>query len=105
MLNIALELMQIVPNNFLFLSLFSFPPFLPTPPTPPLFFFAVSGCPAGAFKQSHAPYTKAYISGEIQCTNVFRIREPNNLHNSDLLPSFPLFEKVFINDKLVLDTD
>lgn len=97
MLNIALELMQIVPNNFLllssFFSLFFFS-----------FLFAVSGCPAGTFKQSHAHSTKAYISGEIQCTNVFRTREPNNGRNSDLLPSFLLFEKVFINDKLVLDT-
>lgn len=94
MLNIALELMQIVPNNFLFFFFLLF-----------FFLFAVSGCPAGTFKQSHAHHTKAYISGEIQCTNVFRIREPNNVHNSDLLPSFLLFEKVFINDKLVLDTD
>lgn len=94
MLNIALELMQIVPNNFLFFSFLLF-----------FFLFAVSGCPAGTFKQSHAHHTKGYISGEIQCTNVFRIREPNSVHNSDLLPSFLLFEKVFINDKLVLDTD
>lgn len=100
MLNIALELMQIVPNNFLFLSsFFSFFPLFS------FSFFAVSGCPAGTFKQSHAHRTKAYISGEIQCTNVFRIREPNNGRNSDRLPSSLLFEKVFINDKLVLDTD
>lgn len=92
MLNIALELMQIVPNHFLFFLLFfSFSFFL----------FAVSGCPAGTFKQSHAHHTKAYISGEIQCTNVFRIREPNNVHKSDLMPSFLLFEEVFINDKHV----
>lgn len=96
MLNIALELMQIVPNYFLFLSSF-FSPFF--------FLFAAPGCPAGTFNQSHAHRTKAYISGEIQCTNVFRIREPNKGHNSDLLPSSLLFEKVFINDKLVLDTD
>lgn len=86
MLNIALELMQIVPNNFLLFFILFF------------FLFAVPGCPAGTFKQSHVHHTKAYISGEIQCTNVFRIREPNKVHNSDLLPSFLLYEKVFIND-------
>lgn len=95
MLNIVLELMQIVPNHFLF---FFFLLFFPFP-------FAISGCPAGTFKQSHAHHTKAYISGEIHCTNVLRIREPNNFPSSDPLPSFLLFEKVFINDKLVLDTD
>lgn len=89
MLNIALELMQICSKHF-----FSISPFL---------LLAIPGCPAGAFEQSHALYTKAYISRETQCTNVFRTRKSNNYHNLNLLPSLPFVCKIFINASPVRD--
>lgn len=62
MLLVALELMQIVPNNF-------------------PFFGGCLGVPAGPFKQSHAHRTKAYINrAGGNCFFVLKMEKPDNFH-------------------------
>lgn len=84
MLNVALERMQIVPNNFSF--------------------FAASGCPAGALKRPHMLSVQRLPPWKGPVYSLMRSEWGRTRRSADARPPVPFVADGLIHGRLVLET-